>query len=294
MMKLTEVRRLKFTNLQILSKTEIPIDDEQTLVKKFIALFDIHFGWEKQYNVSTGKFKEKPTHDLKFLNQISHFISDFRPEVCILGGDQFNFDVLRANRNGKKDVITRDVGDIERAYKVAQENLFLPLSRYPFMQKVVIRGNHDQRLERYLRGNPEWAGMVEPQNYLQLTTPDWTWLDYGSVYRLGKLNFLHGETIRSKATDSAKRAASMYLKNVRFGHFHTYAAATLYSAIDEDIKTAISVPCCCTRDMEWMGKSPNTWIQGFLYGYVHPNGNFQDYVVIRGNKGSFVVEGKEY
>ncbi len=265
-----------------------------TKVKKFVALFDIHFGFEKKYDVRSGRFKEKPTHDLRFLQQIMHFVSDFRPDTVILGGDQFNFDTLRNNRRGEKEAITRDIGDIKRAYLIAKDNLFNPLNHYPWMKKVVIRGNHDQRLERYLRNNPEWAGLIEPQDNLNLTTSDWEWLNYGDVYRMGKLNFIHGETLRCKAADSAKLAAARYLKNIRFGHFHTFAAATLYSAIDEDIKTAISVPCCCTRDMEWMGKSPNTWIQGFLYGYVWPSGNFADYVVIRGNKGAFVAEGKEY
>jgi len=263
-------------------------------IKKFIFLPDAHVGWEKSYDVKTGKFKEKPTHDNRFLGQVFHFMEDFRPDTLIYGGDQFDFKPLRVEKNGKTIVVDRSDGEIKRAFLAAKDNLFAPAMRYPWMKKVVIRGNHDQMLERYLRRHPEWGGLVEPQDYLGLTTPDWEWLNYGEVFKMGKLNFLHGETIRAKATDSAKVAAARYLKNVRFGHFHTYASATLYSAIDEDIKTAICVPCCCTRDMEWMGKSPNTWIQGFLYGYVWPNGNFQDFVVIRGNKGGFIAEGKEY
>jgi len=262
-------------------------------VKKFVALFDIHFGWEKQYDVNSGKFKEKPTHDLKFLAKIAHFISDFRPDYCILGGDQFNFDALRNNRRGQAEGLAKGEGDIQRTYNVARDNLFTPLGRYPWMKKIVIRGNHDQRLERYIRNNPEWSGLIEPQQYCNLVTEDWKFLNYGDIFKLGKLHFLHGEQLKCSAVDSAKRAALRYYKNVRFGHFHTYAAATMYSAIDEEVKTAISVPCCCVRDMDWMGKAPNTWIQGFNYGYIFPNGSFQDYVVIRG-RDSFVAEGKEY
>lgn len=262
-------------------------------MKKFIALFDIHFGWEKIYDVNTSRFKERPTHDPKFLRKVLDFTSDFRPDVFILGGDQFNFDALRNNRRGRAEVLTQSEGDIRKTYDVAKSLLFEPLSRYPWMKKVVIRGNHDLRLEKFIRNNPEWGGLIEPQDYCQLTTPDWQFLNHGEHFKLGKLYFLHGDALKCKASDSAKRAAQVYGKNVRIGHFHTYASATLYSAIDEEVKTAISCPCACTRDMEWMGRAPNTWIQGLLYGYVNANGSFQDYVVIRGAE-KLIIEGKEY
>ena len=50
-------------------------------MEKFVALFDLHWGWER---VNGHK---KPLHDAKALAVALKFIADYKPDHIILGGD---------------------------------------------------------------------------------------------------------------------------------------------------------------------------------------------------------------
>jgi hypothetical protein len=115
----------------------------------------------------------------------------------------------------------------------------------------------------------------------------------GSGHTLGKLYFMHGDTLGS-AEHVAKQAWNFYNRNVRFGHVHTYQVHSPKRAMDADIMhTAVAVPCLCRRDAIFMEGRPNAWMQGFNYGYIQPNGHFSDYTPII-TDGKFVAEGKLY
>jgi hypothetical protein len=57
--------------------------------------------------------------------------------------------------------------------------------------------------------------------------------------------------------------------------------------------TGVAVPCLGRLNPAFLQDAPSRWIQGFLYGYIHRDGTFNDYVVVATN-GRFVVNGKVY
>jgi hypothetical protein len=134
--------------------------------------------------------------------------------------------------------------------------------------------------------------LVDVQHLLALR-PKWEVVPQGGVSKLGKLHFLHGDQISGRA-NPAKWAVESYEKNVRFGHFHTYASHSKIAALSDTGHTGIAVPCLCKKDPNYGGGSPNRWVNGFLYGYVdEKTGHFSDYVVTMVN-GKFTAEGKSY
>lgn len=261
-------------------------------MKKFVNLFDIHIGWDRK--VTGGKVKTYPTHDEEFIEQIMNFILDFKPDIALLGGDQLDYNELSKYRAG--EALHRIDGGIRKAHAFLWDEVINPLNYLPSIsERVLLLGNHEARLDRFLDKNPELVDVLLPfHEEYELESLGWKIIPQGGIYKLGKLNIIHGDTISGGTKDCAKRAASKYMRNLRLGHFHTYQATTLYDVVDSrQSKTVVAVPCVAKRKPSYMKDSPNTWVQGFNYGYVKPDGSFNDYVVIRVN-GKFIAEGKEY
>ena len=257
--------------------------------KTFVALFDIHIGREVVYNISKSTFEERPTHDLKFIKKVFNFISDFKPNYVILGGDQLDFSsISRFNKGSAIDqineVLTRDYDDLDRY-------IISPLNQLN-SNIIWLQGNHDDRIVDFLKKHPVFTGLIEPWSYLVNLPAIATMKNRGELFNLGKLWFMHGDNL-SCSGDIAKNAHH-YQRNIRFGHFHTHRAYTIHNPTDsKDVKTCIAVPALCKRAPGYGNKKPNQWLQGFNYGYVSKRGNFQDYVVIDTPEG-IRVEGKNY
>jgi hypothetical protein len=122
----------------------------------------------------------------------------------------------------------------------------------------------------------------------------WKITQQGESVKLGKLTFIHGDTLKGNATHIAKQAYDLYARNIRFGHYHTYQVHTPKRALDMEMShTAVCVPCLCRRDPVYNEGKPNPWLQGFNYGWVNKDGTFSDYVPVLVN-GKVVINGKIY
>lgn len=259
-------------------------------MKKFLALFDLHFGFEKGY--VGGKWITRPTHNLPLVKAVNKFAIDFRPDIIILGGDQLNCGPISHWHKGKPRL---DEGlRLKDEYDLFEENILKPNLSYKDTKFVWLQGNHEQWIEDHIRDNPSLVGLVEPKEYLKNYNIDFQ--DHGAIYKLGKLYFTHGDTIFKSANyvNPAQVLLSQTRVNIRCGHLHTYFAASDYNTIaSKDIHTSIVVPAMCQTEMFYMDKKPNKCLNGFLYGYVLDNGNFTDNVVIAHNN-KFIVNGVKY
>ena len=150
-------------------------------------------------------------------------------------------------------------------------------------ERVYITGNHEDWLNDLVDESPSLDGIVDLSSVLDLK--GWTIIPQGGMFNLGKLTFVHGDTI-SGGEHVAKAAVINYERSIRFGHFHTYQVYTKTSPIDyKNAKTGVAIPCLCTKTPKYGEGKPNKWIQGFNYGYVDDKGGFSDYVVV-------IVDGK--
>jgi hypothetical protein len=121
----------------------------------------------------------------------------------------------------------------------------------------------------------------------------WDVVEQGGISKLGKIHFVHGDTVKG-GQYPANWAVTSYERNIRFGHHHTFQMATKTTPVDANGHTGIAVPCLCRKGPHYGESKPNKWMQGFLWGYVNgPDGCFNDYVTVIVN-GKAIVNGKTY
>ncbi len=246
---------------------------------KFAAFYDLHIGWERR----EGRNKE--THNKAALKLALDFCKDYRPDIVILGGDQVNFGPVSHWNHGKP----RNVEGLRVKDELdALEDLFLaPLEATlpPKARKIWHYGNHEKWFDDFICTNPALEGLTGIDEYLRIKKRGWETYSYGAISKVGKLRFTHGDTIGG-GVNLARNAALRYLCNIRFGHHHTYQAYTLHSQTeDREVKTAVSIPCLCSRAPSYQQNAPNSWVNGWLQGFVWPDGTFLDSV-------SLIVKGK--
>lgn len=249
--------------------------------KKFVALYDIHYGYERR-----GGHKV-PLHDPKALSVAMQFAKDFKPDYFILGGDALDCGAI-SHHNKKKPGNTEGLRLKQDAAEL-HETVIKPAEACSKHQVFII-GNHCDWLNDLVIEIPALEGILSVEQLLKLD--DWSVVPQGGSFNLGKLTFIHGDTV-SGGEHHAKAAVVNYERNVRFGHFHSFSAYTKTSPVDQKFpKSGVCVPCLCTKGPKYGEGKPNRWAQGFLYGYVGPK-SFNDYVVIISD-GKAIINGKEY
>lgn len=208
-----------------------------------------------------------------------------------MGGDMIDAACISHHNHGKPGA-TEGLKLLDDA-KGGRDLFISPVEKIMGNKELVyIIGNHCAWLEDLTDAIPALEGLIDVRSLLKLDQR-WNLIPQGEAYNLGKLTFVHGDQLKG-GEGVAKAAVIAYERSVRFGHFHTYASYTKTSTIDYKLgKTGVAVPCLCTKNPKYGGGAPNRWAQGFLYGYVQSNGNFNDYVSII-TDGQAIINGKLY
>lgn len=252
-------------------------------MQKFMGFFDLHWGKEPR----GGRLVS--LHDERALDAALSFAHDFKPDHITLGGDMLDCGPVshhRKNRLGELEGmrIVKDAEGLRAA-------VIKPLEKLAGGKLTYHVGNHEHWLDDMTSENPALEGLLDLRNLLNLSDR-WNVVQQGDASKLGKLYTIHGDQVRGGANPT-KWAADVYGRNIMFGHFHTHAATTRVSPLDTHAHTATSIPCLCTREANYGKGSPNRWLQGFAYGYLQNNGNFNLNVVSMVNS-RFIVGGKMY
>jgi len=254
-------------------------------MKKFIFNTDKHIGRERK----GGKLV--PVHDTKAINAVMEFARDFKPDVWIEGGDDLDCGPvshwLKDKALASKDLDLR--WDVDEYCKLVLHPLDEILA--PNATRIKLTGNHEEWLNQLAELHPGLASLLDQRHLMDLRK--WTLVPQGGYTKLGKLHFIHGDQLKGGAR-VAMDAVTKFEHSIRFGHFHTYQVATKHSMLDaKDVKTGVAVPAMCKRNPNFLKGAPSQWVQGFNYGYIHPDGTFSDYVPIIVN-GKFFAEGRAY
>lgn len=253
-------------------------------MEKFIAAFDLHFGWERKNG------HKVPLHDTRALNSMLAFAKDFKPDIFIWGGDALDCNAISHHNHGKPGA-TEGLKLIEDAQE-GRKAFIEPVEKIMGNGRMVyITGNHERFLTDLSDKIPALEGLLDINTLLKLNK--WTIIPQGGAFNLGKLTFIHGDQL-SGGEHVAKSAVFSYERNIRFGHYHSFQTFTKSSALDyKNAKTGVCVPCLCGKNPKYTKSAPNRWIQGFLYGYIESNGSFSDTVVVILD-GKCIVNGKQY
>ena len=253
-------------------------------MERFVGLWDLHYGYERK-----GGHKV-PCHDQRALNVALEFMEDFKPHHTILGGDMLDCKSVSHHTKGKPGQVEglRLLGDAQEL----RSSLITPVEQLTKERLVYHYGNHEKWLLDLVDEVPALEGVIEPENLLKLGKR-WEVVEVGGVSRLGKLTFVHGDTIKG-GQNPALAGVTNYERNVRFGHFHTFQVATKTTPVDTNGHTGIAVPCLCRNGQRYGLGAPNKWMQGFLWGYVGcDDSTFNDYVTVIVN-GRATINGRQY
>lgn len=260
-------------------------------MERFIAWFDCHYGWEKRRK--GGKLVTAPTHDNRAIRSALRFVTDFRPHHFIFGGDNHNISFLSRHNVGKPRLV--EGFSAAREYQESDEHMIAPVERAlpRGCVKHWMKGNHEMWVDLFLDQNPTIEGLIEPHIHLRLEERGWKIYDYGEFLRLGHLHFIHGDTVRSAAIYRANRVLADYGRSVVSGHAHTHQVHVAKAMSDQHPNIGVIAPMLGSLEAGYLQNAPTNWAQGFVYGYILPNGNFNVYTPLMINH-KFAAEGKIY
>lgn len=253
-------------------------------MEKFVALFDAHVGYEKD-----GSKHRVALHDDKAISVAMQFISDFKPDHVVLGGDILDCGAVSHHVKGKAGKVEglRLLSDAEEC----RSTIISPIESMVKGRLIYHVGNHEDWLNDLTDEVPALEGICDIKSLLKLKK--WELVQQGGSSKLGKIHFVHGDTVKG-GQYPANWAVSAYERNIRFGHHHTFQMATKTTPVDANGHTGIAVPCLCRKGPHYGESKPNKWMQGFLWGYVNgPDGCFNDYVTVIVN-GKAIINGHCY
>jgi len=232
-----------------------------------------------------------PHHSKPCLNLVNQLIKDIKPDYLIYQGDQLNMDTLcHWNEDKQREMEGKR---LLSEYEAFDREILKPHEKLtgPKCKKVWLIGNHEYWVEKYLDNHPGFEGIIEPENYLKLKARGFEIIKFNDIYKIGKLNVIHGYYTNQY---HAAKTVTAFEGNVVYAHAHTSQEFTKTTPRDiKDFHSATSLPCLCDLNPDYMKNRPSSWVNGFGVVYVLPNGNFNLYRVIIADN-SFVFNGKHY
>jgi len=226
-------------------------------------------------------------HDRRTEDAVLNFLSDFKPNLIVNNGDLFDFEALSSFR---KTLAARASLEEDKAWG----NALLCAQRavVPDAEIVLIEGNHEERLERYLLDNAEALsaslnvpGFCELPDYVEYIGPYGMGLDWHGVLvyhgsRLGinpsKAELLDAGT--SGVSGHTHRLGSYYHTD-RSGAHAWYMGGCLCNINGPDVPPS------------FRGPRLNDWQQGFVVGIWDETWSLYQ-VSITDHK--FIFDGKRY
>lgn len=168
--------------------------------------------------------------------------------------------------------------DFDLANTILDRHQRIIRKKNPDAEFVLLEGNHEERIERYLDQHPVFEGMLDIPRLLRLDERGFKWIKSwtnGQAYKVGKANFVHG---RYTNQYHPAKMVQKYGDNIFYGHTHDMMCHAVANEFHVD-KTIVgqSIGCLCKRDLAYMKGQPSNWQQGFMVLFVRPGGKFTYY-----------------
>lgn len=235
-----------------------------------------------------------PYEDKRSLAAVEKMMADYRFDIYLQIGDFLDFDCISShNKNNLRAVEgKRLMLDYDHAGQILDRHQAIIRKNNPKAEFVILEGNHEHRIVKYVDANPAIEGMFEVPTALEFGRRGIKWVPYwskGTVYKVGKATFIHG---RYTNDHHAKKHVTKHGCNIFYGHTHdiqSYSAEMLGEG-----KTLVgqSLGCLC-GPQGYMRGGPDKWQQAFAIFDFFPDGNFT-YSVIRIFNHRFIYNGKVY
>lgn len=219
-----------------------------------------------------------PYEDTKAVGICFQIITDLQPNRIIVGGDSADFYSISSFSRDPKRVLKLQ-GELDQTFKIHKQ-----IDELSDAEVIFIPGNHEARLERYLRLRPELHGLdtLKLESLLRLDELGWT---LKPEVRDNNLLYIHGKYVSKHSAYSIKREleARAYQISILMGHTHRqghFAVTGYKSTVD-----GYEVGCLC-KDQEY------SYVSNWQRGFAVVTDGFVELVSIR--KGKVIFRGKEY
>jgi len=202
-----------------------------------------------------------PFHDARTWAAVERFLDNFEPDITVWNGDIADFySISMFDKNP------------QRAFTFADEisELGALISPYPARwpgNHYFIMGNHEHRLEWYLKKNPELSGLVDLDSLLHLKDRGFTLMPYGGVLDYLGFAITHGTRYSSIPNGTARMHKDMIGGSGVVGHSHRMGQWT-YTDM-RGTHTFYESGCLCRLDPDYIRQRPPNWQQGFFAGIAH-------------------------
>jgi len=231
------------------------------------------------YQISPGKHLilgdiHAPYHVKEALITALKYGKQDKVDTVILNGDIIDFYTLsRFEKDPRARDIKYEVDTVKSILRIIRSN-------FPDAKILFKSGNHDIRLERYLKVKaPELLGL-EILNIRQLLELD----KYGiecipdkNIIKIGLLNLVHGHEFGRSISSPVNPARGLYLRGKAMAmcsHFHRTSDHTEKS-MEDDVISCWSTGCLCELKPAYL--PINKWNHGFARVNSFENGEFEVY-----------------
>jgi predicted phosphodiesterase len=215
-----------------------------------------------QVSLSDSHF---PFHDPAYNEVVYQVIADLCPDLVVHHGDLLDcYSISRYEKDPKHRV------SLQEEITMAARHLGEIANVSPFAERLLIGGNHEDRLRRLVwdmaKGLPEREVIRLPaiwenlswEKLLGLESMGWEWID-GKRILFDKLILKHGSVVRKKSAYTASGEYEKYGKSGMSGHTHRVGA---YYHTDHNGPHAwFELGCGCQLDPDYC-EDPD-WQQSF-------------------------------
>ncbi len=227
-----------------------PVIIEETVV---LCLYDMHI----------------PYHNKQALKIALEYARNIGISAILFGGDCSDFySVSRWDKDPRNR-------DFQKEIDTVQDVLDSIRQAFPDIALYYLIGNHEERMERYLRVKaPEllgyraldYAEIIDARQFkIQI-------IDQKRIAKIGTLNCIHGHEFGRSISSPVNPARGLFLRGKETaicGHFHQTSSHTEKSMTNK-VTTCWSVGCLCDLRPEYLPM--NKWNHGFAIVIVTDNG----------------------
>jgi predicted phosphodiesterase len=228
-----------------------------------------------------------PYHDLPAFNLMLKAGKQFKPDHTVILGDFADFyGVSSHSKDPNRALKLKD--EIEATKKALDQVKALGAKN-----NVFVAGNHEDRLERYLRDKaPELYNFISIPKVLDLKKKEFTYVPYKQAYKLGKLNVTHDAGKAGRVAHL--QSLDVFQHNIVIGHTHRIGYAVEGNAQGERHVTAMFGWLGDVKEIDYMHqvKARKDWSLGFGIGYLNPKNGVVYLVPVPIVNNKCLVEGK--
>lgn len=209
---------------------------------------------------------------LRRFRWLDSMITDKNPNRLILMGDFTTMQSLSRWDKDKRRVV--EGRRLEKDFEAA--NAALDCIYGGAMDKIYIKGNHEDWFEQYIDYHPEMEGVVDFDTKLHLKDRGYTVVPYKEDWKHKGVSFTHvpiqanGKPVAGK--NATQRALDVYSNSVVFGHTHNFDVAAVHRKNSPSLQQAINCGCFFEHVDDYaQGSMTNYWRGVLLLNHYDTN-----------------------